>query len=401
MQKGIKLHWLLIGVFLVNFGNSFVWPLTTVYIHNQLHHSLTVAGLVIMLYSGANVVGSYIAGLLFDRYNPRSLMMEGLVGAIVTMFVLVWQSGWPMYPIMLTLVGFFNGWLVTLHNSYGTMVQGKDGRYVFNMIYFANNCGMVFATSAVGPIYQATHNQVGPLFLLTGVLYMIFMAIVYFFYRVKVERHKIAAIDADDIQHQKTTQLPRPNLAIIWTLFAALVVIWITYSQWSSNMSVYVTSHGISMTMYSLLWTVNGLMVMILQPLMNVVNQYIKNDYGKIYVGICGIAMSFVVLLFARRYAWFVIGMIVLTLGEITVLPTIPAVVDQLTPTDEKGQYQGLLNAFISFGKAVGPTIGGMLIEVSSYRPLFLTCIGALAIVVTLTSLILEKNKHTAKRYLA
>lgn len=399
MKKGIKLHWLLIGVFLVNFGNSFVWPLTTVYIHDQLHQSLTIAGLVILCYSGANVVGSYIAGILFDRYNPRTLMIEGLICAIITMFILVWRSGWPIYPIMLTLVGFFNGWLVTLHNSYGTMVKGHDGRFVFNMIYFANNLGMVFATSAVGPLYQYAHNHVGPLFLLTGILYLFFIVIVYFFYRVKVERQREAAFDAEELPTHSRTKLPGPNLAIIWTLFTALVIIWITYSQWSSNMSVYVTNHGISMTLYSLLWTVNGLMVVFLQPLMNIVNQYVKNDYGKIYVGICGITLSFIVLLFAKQYVWFVIGMVVLTLGEVTVFPTIPAVVDQLSPNDEKGRYQGLLNAFISFGKAVGPALGGMMIEAFSYRPLFVTCAAALIAVVVISSLILERNKKHVTEY--
>lgn len=399
MKKGIKLHWLLFGVFLVNFGNSFVWPLTTVYIHDQLHQSLTIAGLVILCYSGANVVGSYIAGILFDRYNPRTLMLEGLVGAIATMFILVWRSGWPIYPIMLTLVGFFNGWLVTLHNSYGTMVQGHDGRFVFNMIYFSNNLGMVFATSAVGPLYQYSHNQVGPLFLLTGLLYLLFMGIVYKFYRVHVERRNDEAINADEMQNQQRTKLPMPNLQIIWTLFMALVVIWITYSQWSSNMSVYVTNHNISMTLYSLLWTVNGMMVVILQPLMNIVNQYIKNDYGKIYVGICGITLSFIVLLFAKQYVWFVIGMVVLTLGEVTVFPTVPAVVDQLSPKDEKGRYQGLLNAFISYGKAVGPALGGLVIEAFSYKPLFITCAVALILVVILTSFVLERNKKYVTKY--
>lgn len=399
MNKGIKLHWLLIGVFLVNFGNSFVWPLTTVYIHDQLHQSLTIAGLVILCYSGANVVGSYIAGILFDRYNPRALMIEGLVGAVITMFVLVWKSGWPIYPVMLTLVGFFNGWLVTLHNSYGTMVHGHDGRFVFNMIYFSNNLGMVFATSVVGPLYQAAHNQVGPLFLLTGGLYLFFILIVYQFYRVQVDRSRQAAIEEKEVTHVKPTKLPMPNLITIWTMFVAMVVIWIAYSQWSSNMSVYVTNHGISMTLYSLLWTINGLMVVLLQPLMNVVNQYVKNDYLKIYVGICGITLSFIVLVFAKQYWWFVIGMVVLTLGEITVFPTVPAVVDQLSPNDEKGRYQGLLNALISFGKAVGPAIGGMIIEQLSYRPLFVTCAGALILVVIISSLILERAKKLVTQY--
>ena len=41
-KTGFKLQWLLLGSFLGSIGNSFVWPLTTIYIHDQLHQSLTV-----------------------------------------------------------------------------------------------------------------------------------------------------------------------------------------------------------------------------------------------------------------------------------------------------------------------------------------------------------------------
>ncbi|WP_318175627.1 MFS transporter [Limosilactobacillus coleohominis] len=85
--------------------------------------------------------------------------------------------------------------------------------------------------------------------------------------------------------------------------------------------------------------------------------------------------------------------------GEITVFPTVPAVVDQLSPTDEKGRYQGLLNALISFGKAVGPAIGGMIIEGLSYRPLFIACAGALILVVVVASIILEQTKKLVTEY--
>lgn len=43
-KTGFKLQWLLLGSFLGSIGNSFVWPLTTIYIHDQLHQSLTVSG---------------------------------------------------------------------------------------------------------------------------------------------------------------------------------------------------------------------------------------------------------------------------------------------------------------------------------------------------------------------
>ena len=110
---------------------------------------------------------------------------------------------------------------------------------------------------------------------MTGILCLFFILTVAKFYRVQVSRQRIAAVDEKEIIKNKTTKLPVPNLITIWTMFIAMVIIWIAYSQWSSNMSVYVTNHGISMTLYSLLWTINGLMVVLLQPLMNIVNQYV------------------------------------------------------------------------------------------------------------------------------
>ena len=38
-RQGIELKWLLLGMFLGSIGNSFVWPLTTIYMHQQLHES--------------------------------------------------------------------------------------------------------------------------------------------------------------------------------------------------------------------------------------------------------------------------------------------------------------------------------------------------------------------------
>lgn len=73
MQTEIRFRWLLFGAFLSSMGNSFVWPLTTVYVHNQLHQSLTVAGVVLLFYSGTNVIGSYLGGTLFDRFDPQRL----------------------------------------------------------------------------------------------------------------------------------------------------------------------------------------------------------------------------------------------------------------------------------------------------------------------------------------
>lgn len=134
MKNEIKLRWLVTGSFLSSVGTSFIWPLTTIYLHNELHQSLTIIGFVLLLYSGTNVVGSYLSGMLFDRFNPRTLILSGLIIDTVAMFVLIFINHWPVYPIFLSIIGFFNGWLTTLINSLGTLIGSRDGRYIFNML---------------------------------------------------------------------------------------------------------------------------------------------------------------------------------------------------------------------------------------------------------------------------
>ena len=89
--------------------------------------------------------------------------------------------------------------------------------------------------------------------------------------------------------------------------------------------------------------------------------------------------------------------MILLTIGEATAIPTIPALVNNLAPLGTKGRYQGLVNSWSSAGRAIGPLIGGIIIEKQSYTFLFEIATLALAIVVILVviSWLLNRKKIT------
>ncbi|MEY8442162.1 MFS transporter [Lactobacillaceae bacterium 24-114] len=395
-RQGVELKWLLLGMFLGSIGNSFVWPLTTIYMHDQLHESLTVSGIVLLLYSGANVVGSYISGMLFDKREPRRLMLGGTITATLVMGLLIIFNGWPTYGILLTVVGFMNGWIITLVNSYGTQ-SGKDGRYVFNMLYFANNLGMVIGTTIVGPLYQYANGNVSPMFTITTILYVLFSTVVFFFFHDSKDRTSNRQTQTDD--EDKAIQMPISNLIISWTFFITLTVIWTMYEQWSSNLSVFMTGQGISMTKYSLLWTINGILIVLIQLIITWINHYRTNLYLQVYIGIFTVGLSFVLLLFAKSYLWFVMAMIVLTIGEATAFPTMPAIVNELSPAAIKGKYQGILNAFSSIGKAIGPLFGGIMIELTSYQGLFIICAASVFVMLLIVIGIVQVNKMRTTNY--
>ena len=95
----------------------------------------------------------------------------------------------------------------------------------------------------------------------------------------------------------------------------------------------------------------------------------------------------------------FVLAMVVLTLGEATAFPTIPAIINLLSPVDDKGKYQGMLNAFASTGKAIGPLFGGLIIERFSYRPLFVICAVSILVVEAVVIAVVMARQHATEQF--
>lgn len=95
----------------------------------------------------------------------------------------------------------------------------------------------------------------------------------------------------------------------------------------------------------------------------------------------------------------FVLAMVILTIGEATALPTIPALVNVLTPIEAKGRYQGLIQSYASAGRAIGPLFGGMIIELSSFTALFVIATIAVLLVLTTTAVMWKALHGSLTRY--
>lgn len=391
MQQEIRLRWLLLGALFSSIGMSFIWPLTTIYMHNRLGTSLTEVGIILLFYSLANVVGSVLGGRLFDRLNPYYLTIGGVSVSLVTLGGLVVNHGWPAFPISLIFLGLASGWTLTMVNSLGTTIHSRDGRYIFNMLYFAQNLGVVLGTAMVGYVYNTS---VALLFGIATSLFVLFLVVAILCYHAPAVMHRQVSK-----QQSQQVKIALPNRRIMAGFFISLVVIWIMYEQWVSNLSVYMTGMGIPMKDYSLLWTLNAGLIVAFQALINWFSHYFSNLYLQVYAGIFFVAVSFVTLIFAKDYLHFVIAMVILTMGEATAFPAIPAIVNNLTPTAVKGKYQGMANAWASVGKAVGPLFGGIVIDHSSYTLLFIVAAVANLLILALNGAIITGNQHRVETF--
>lgn len=364
----IKLIWLIVGELATWIGASFIWPLTSVYLNKQLHISLSIIGVVLFCNCAGNILGSIISGRLYDKYNPYPLMLWGLGLDAAVLFLMAAFHGWPEYWVWLTLTGFLGGWNGTLINSVATSLKKYPSRYVFNVLYFSQNLGVVTGTLIVGYLYDFS---ITLLFVIAALLFVIAFINAVFNYKPIIAFHKERMAKHKKGEKHKAEPMPKRNFIMTMVFFTTLGVTWLMYMNWESNLSVYMVSLGIPFHLYSLLWTLNAGVIVIMQGILARFPNIFKNLFHQIIFGICMFSLSFITLVFAKDFAHFALSMFILTLGESTAFPAIPAYVNDLSPLTSKGKYQGANMVASGIGRAFGPLFGGLIIDHAGYITFF------------------------------
>ena len=364
----IKLIWLIVGELATWIGASFIWPLTSVYLNKQLHISLSIIGVVLFCNCAGNILGSIISGRLYDKYNPYPLMLWGLGLDAAVLFLMAAFHGWPEYWVWLTLTGFLGGWNGTLINSVATSLKKYPSRYVFNVLYFSQNLGVVTGTLIVGYLYDFS---ITLLFVIAALLFVIAFINAVFNYKPIIAFHKERMAKHKKGEKHKAEPMPKRNFIMTMVFFTTLGVTWLMYMNWESNLSVYMVSLGIPFHLYSLLWTLNAGVIVIMQGILARFPNIFKNLFHQIIFGICMFSLSFITLVFAKDFAHFALSMFILTLGESTSFPAITAYVNDLSPLTSKGKYQGANMVASGIGRAFGPLFGGLIIDHAGYIPFF------------------------------
>jgi len=355
MPKNVWL--LVIGAFINITGSSLIWPLNTIYMHDHLGQSLSVAGFVLMMNAGATVLGNLVGGYLFDKLGGYKSIMLGISITVISLIGITIWHGWPHYVYFLIVMGFGSGIVIPAMFALVGSVWPKGGRKGFNAIYLAQNLGVAVGPALAGPIAEISFDY---LFISNLGLYIIFLLIALITYR-----HMVPKIEKGNDEKVIENNPSKASFYSLLILCSAFLLAWVAYSQWASTLSTHIQQLGIGLKEYSLLWSINGLLIITLQPLISpLVQKYEKQIKGQLVAGMLIMMGSFSIILFADNFKMFAVAMMVLTLGEIFVWPAVPTIANMLAPEGKGGTYQGIVNSIGSIGRMIGPLIGGIIVDV-------------------------------------
>ncbi|MFZ7944965.1 MDR family MFS transporter [Neobacillus sp. 19] len=383
--------WLLIIGMAVNvIGSSFLWPLNTIYIHNHLGKSLSVAGIVLMLNSGASVIGNLYGGHLFDKIGGYKSILLGIGISLLALIGLSIWHDWPQYVVFLTIAGFGAGIIFPSMYAMAGSVWKEGGRKSFNAIYVAQNLGVAVGASLGGIVADYSFQLI---FLANTIMYVVFLLIAIFGYKGITVEH----VAHNHIEKTMTPIKNKVNLHALLIICSGYLLCWVSYSQWTTTIASYTQEINISMTHYSLLWTINGAIIVLGQPLLNGILKYLSASLKlQILIGIGIFIVSFLVAGKANAFSGFLVAMIILTVGEMFIWPAVPTIAFDLAPKGREGFYQGIVNSTATGGRMIGPLLGGIIVDLYNMSVLFILLIG-LFLIAIITTLIYD---HGIKRKL-
>jgi MFS family permease len=377
-----KSLWLLIAGMMVNVtAASFLWPLNTIYINSHLGKSLSVAGLVLMLNAGASVIGNLFGGSLFDKIGGYRSILTGIIITLLALVGMNFYHGWPHYVIFLAIVGFGSGIVFPSMYAMAGSVWPEGGRKSFNAIYVAQNVGVAVGAALGGLVASYSFQYI---FLANLIMYVIFFFIAFLGYKnISVNTGKQTSL----IQEGTFIKNKSKFTALI-LICTAYILCWIGYVQWQSTIASYTQEINISLKQYSLLWTINGALIVLAQPLLSkMIRRFENNLKMQIQIGIVIFMISFGFAAVADVFHMFAIAMIILTIGEMLIWPAVPTIANDLAPKGREGFYQGIVNSTATGGRMIGPLLGGIMVDFFGISTLFTSLIGLFAVAMVFTAI--------------
>lgn len=327
----------------------------------------TAAGLIIAIFAGAQLIMSPIAGKWTDRFGRRIMIIAGLSGLALSMFVFYFSDSIGILYLSRAIGGVGAALLIPAIFAYVADITTMDQRAKGNsFISAAMSLGIVVGPGIGG--FLADFGLKMPLLVsaLVGLAAVIFSAVMLeesMDAKIAISEEKSEAMVKEIVQ-----SFSKPYLI---PLVIALVMSF-GLMAYESVLGLYVDHvFGASPKDIAILVTSTGIVAVIIQlfAVDKVVRKYGEAVVLNIFLGLT--AFGFLLSIFVPSYIMFFGVTMIIFLSTSILRPVLTTLISKLAGS-EQGFAMGMNNAYMSLGNILGPLLAGLLFDVQIIYPFIL-----------------------------
>jgi MFS family permease len=349
--------WILFaGMALNQFGMSIVMPFISIYLFVHEGVPATLVGFAMFFSTFVGAMFQLIGGEACDRLGRRAVLVGGLLLLIVSFLLLGWSvsvhAPYIYYLAFLTLTRVAVGLFKPIPNVIAADIVPPGQRMeAFGVLRIATNVGFATGPMVGGLMALLSYSSMFYLTALTSTCYLLIVL-------RYIGDTRTCKLEKGRRQGVGTILRDRPFMAFAALTFAVAIV----YSQMYSPMSMYAGLRGLSEPEVGMLFAINGIMVVLFQYLVTRISDRYRMTLSMGF-GTLLYAIGFGLAAAAGSFVTLALCIVIVTLGELCYQPSLITLTANMSGRENRGRYQGFSGLMNTLGFAIGPLIGGFLLD--------------------------------------
>jgi MFS family permease len=336
-------------------GGSMVWPFMTIYVRQQLAVPMTTVGLLLALSSASGLLTTLVAGPIADRLGRKGVMVSSIFAGSAVYLLMNRANTLPAWAVLMLLHGALNPlFRVGGDAMVADLLPPERRASAYALIRMSNNVGVAIGPAIGGFLATVSYTWT---FLGAAIGFAIFGLLLLFFV---AETLPLAAGESGDgIIDRGYRRLVLDRRFLAFCAISTLAVI--PPSLMFVLLPVYAKEqYGVLESQYGFLMTTNAAMVVLFQyPITRRTERF--SAMPVMAIGALFYALGVGSVALGTSFIHFLLSMVVLTVGEMLLVPTGTTLAANLSPPDMRGRYMGFYGLTWRVGIGIGPVIGGFL----------------------------------------
>ena len=364
--------WLVVGVsFIDHVGGTMLFPFFALYITQKFKVGMTEAGVVLGLFSIAGLFGQMIGGALTDKFGRRKLIIFGLVFSALSTLTLGFINSFSALIPLAIGIGLLSDIAGPAHGAMIADILPENKRQEgFGILRVIGNLAWIIGPTIGGFV-------AGKSFLALFIIDAIISSVVAFLFYLLIPETKPQSQPLEKPESVLVTfkgyiQVLR-NSAFMAFMGAGMLM-GLVYQQMYNSLSVYLRdNHGIDPTGYGFLLTASAIVVILFQFSMT---RWIKKKpaFKMMALGTLFYMLGFSMFGFVSHYWLFVLAIMIITTGEMIVVPTSQTLAVNFASEEMRGRYMGVFGVTWMIPATIGPGAAGVILD--NFNPNLLWYIG-------------------------
>ncbi len=350
-------YWLMIvGIVIATAGGGMIWPFMLIYAKEKLDLPLSSVAALISFNAGTGLFSSLVAGALADRIGRKGVMIFSLAMTGIAYFLLAYAQTYGQFAGLMVMIGLSNPmYQVGADAMLADMIpiEKRTDAYAINRI--ANNAGFALGP-AVGGFLAATSYSLA--FFCACLGFLIYSLLLFLFAHETLDRSVERNEErSDPIGGFFFILGDKSFMAFVLVVSLGLIaplMMWILMPVYAK------TNFGIPENQYGWIPTTNALMCVFVQYFVTLITRK-KRTLPVLTVGMLIYAIGAGSVALANSFWGFWLSMVILTFGELTLVPTATKYVADLAPEDMRGRYMSIHWLGWGLARMFAPIIGGYL----------------------------------------